>query len=120
MLLGEYEHTLDVKGRLAMPSKLRESLGNKFIITKGLDGCLFVYDLEQWHILETKLTALPMSRKNARDFARFFFSGACEGECDKQAKGYTSRKYEVDDRLHSPCCRHLPALFYCVIFLLLA
>ena len=86
MLLGEYEHTLDIKGRLAMPAKLRESLGNKFIITKGLDGCLLVYDMEQWHILETKLTSLPMSRKNARDFARFFFSGACEGECDKQGR----------------------------------
>ena len=86
MLLGEYEHTLDIKGRLAMPAKLRESLGNKFIITKGLDGCLFVYDMEQWHILEAKLTSLPMSRKNARDFARFFFSGACEGECDKQGR----------------------------------
>ena len=49
MLLGEYEHTLDAKGRLAMPAKLRESLGSKFIITKGLDGCLFVYDMEQWH-----------------------------------------------------------------------
>ena len=52
MLLGEYEHTLDAKGRLAMPAKLRESFGSKFIITKGLDGCLFVYDMEQWHQLE--------------------------------------------------------------------
>ena len=52
MLLGEYEHTIDAKGRLAMPAKLRESLGGKFIITKGLDGCLFVYDMEQWQKLE--------------------------------------------------------------------
>ena len=58
MLLGEYEHTLDAKGRLAMPAKMRESLGSKFIITKGLDGCLFVYDMEQWHQLEQKLAAL--------------------------------------------------------------
>lgn len=65
MLLGEYEHTLDAKGRLAMPAKLRESLGSKFIITKGLDGCLFVYDMEQWHQLEQKLAVLPMSRKPA-------------------------------------------------------
>ncbi len=86
MLLGEYEHTIDVKGRLAMPVKLRESLGNKFIITKGLDGCLFIYDLEQWHLLETKLASLPMSRKTARDFTRFLFSGACEAECDKQGR----------------------------------
>ena len=57
MLLGEYEHTLDIKGRLAMPAKLREALGNKFIITKGLDGCLFVYDMEEWHKVEAKLAA---------------------------------------------------------------
>lgn len=86
MLLGEYEHTIDAKGRLAMPAKLRESLGNKFIITKGLDGCLFVYDIEQWHLLEQTLAALPMSRKTARDFTRFLFGGACEGECDKQGR----------------------------------
>ena len=59
MLLGEYEHTLDIKGRLAMPAKLREALGSKFIITKGLDGCLFVYDMEQWQKLEAKLADCP-------------------------------------------------------------
>lgn len=86
MLLGEYEHTLDPKGRLAMPAKLRESLGSKFIITKGLDGCLFIYDMQQWQLLENKLSSLPMSRKTARDFTRFLFGGACEGECDKQGR----------------------------------
>lgn len=86
MLLGEYEHTIDVKGRLAMPAKLRESLGTKFIITKGLDGCLFVYDLTQWKLLEEKLTGLPISKKTARDFTRFLFGGACESECDKQGR----------------------------------
>ena len=86
MLLGEYEHTLDIKGRLAMPAKLREAWGNKFIITKGLDGCLFVYDMEEWHKVEAKLAALPMSRKTARDFTRFLFGGVCEGECDKQGR----------------------------------
>ncbi len=86
MLLGEYEHTIDPKGRLAMPAKLRDNLGSKFIITKGLDGCLFVYDLQQWQILESKLSSLPMSRKTARDFTRFLFGGACEGECDKQGR----------------------------------
>ena len=86
MLLGEYSHTLDTKGRLAMPAKLRESLGNKFMITKGLDGCLFVYDMEQWGLLEKKLAGLPMSRKTARDFTRFLFGGACEAECDKQGR----------------------------------
>ncbi len=86
VLLGEYEHTLDIKGRLAMPAKLRDSLGNKFIITKGLDGCLFVYDFEQWKILEAKLEALPMGQKKTRDYARFFFGSASEGECDKQGR----------------------------------
>jgi len=86
MLLGEYEHSIDPKGRLAMPAKLREGLGEHFIITKGLDGCLFVYDMEQWHLLEEKLGSLPMSRKNARDFNRFLFGGACDGECDKQGR----------------------------------
>ena len=86
MLLGEYEHTLDIKGRLAMPAKLRDALGNKFSITQGLDGCLFVYDMEEWQKVKTKLAALPMSRKTARDFTRFLFGGACEGECDKQGR----------------------------------
>ena len=86
MLLGEYEHSIDSKGRLAMPAKLREGLGAKFVITKGLDGCLFVYDMEQWQKLEQKLASLPMTRKNARDFTRFLFGGACEGECDKQGR----------------------------------
>lgn len=86
MLLGEYEHTIDTKGRIAMPAKLREGLGAKFIITKGLDGCLFVYALDEWQRVEQKLASLPMSRKTARDFTRFLFGGACEGECDKQGR----------------------------------
>lgn len=86
MLLGEYEHTIDAKGRIAMPAKLREALGTRFMITKGLDGCLFVYDEEEWQLLEQKLAALPMSRKTARDFTRFLFGGAFEAECDRQGR----------------------------------
>lgn len=86
MLLGEYEHSIDTKGRIAMPAKLREGLGTQFIITKGLDGCLFVYALDEWQRLEAKLATLPMSRKTARDFTRFLFGGACEAECDKQGR----------------------------------
>lgn len=86
MLLGEYEHSIDTKGRIAMPAKLREGLGAKFIITKGLDGCLFVYSMEEWQHVEQKLASLPMSRKTARDFTRFLFGGACEAECDKQGR----------------------------------
>lgn len=86
MLLGEYEHSIDTKGRIAMPVKLREGLGGKFIITKGLDGCLFVYAMDEWQRVEQKLASLPMSRRTARDFTRFLFGGACEGECDKQGR----------------------------------
>lgn len=86
MLLGEYEHSIDTKGRIAMPAKLREGLGGKFIITKGLDGCLFVYAMDEWQRVEQKLASLPMSRKTARDFTRFLLGGACEGECDKQGR----------------------------------
>ena len=70
-----------------MPAKLREELGNKFVITKGLDGCLYVYPLAEWKILEEKLKTLPLTNKDARAFVRFFFSGACEIELDKQYRG---------------------------------
>lgn len=86
MLIGEYEHSLDVKGRLIMPSKLREDIGDKFIITKGLDSCLFGFSQTEWNIFEEKLKTLPLTNKNARDFVRFFLSGAVECEVDKQGR----------------------------------
>ena len=86
MLIGEYEHSLDAKGRLIMPSKLRQDMGEKFIVTKGLDGCLFAFSQEEWLNFETKLKALPLSDKNARNFVRFFLSGATECEIDKQGR----------------------------------
>lgn len=86
MLIGEYEHSLDVKGRLIMPSKLREDMGEKFIITKGLDSCLFVFSQNEWLKFEEKLKTLPLTNKNARDFVRFFLSGATECEIDKQGR----------------------------------
>ena len=86
MLIGEYEHSLDVKGRLIMPVKLRQDMGEKFIITKGLDGCLFAFSQEEWLNFETKLKLLPLSDKNARKFVRFFLSGATECELDKQGR----------------------------------
>ena len=86
MLIGEYEHSLDVKGRLIMPSKLREDMGEKFIITKGLDGCLFGFSQNEWTNFEEKLKTLPLTNKNARDFVRFFLSGAIECELDKQGR----------------------------------
>jgi MraZ protein len=86
VFIGEYEHSIDVKGRLIMPAKLRDELGENFVITKGLDGCLFAYSLNEWKIFEEKLRALPLSNKNARDFTRFFLAGAMECEIDKQGR----------------------------------
>ncbi len=96
MLIGEYEHSLDAKGRLIMPAKLRTDMGEKFIITKGLDGCLFVFSQIEWSNFESKLKELPLTNKNARDFVRFFLSGATECEIDKQGRFLlvnTLRKY---------------------------
>ena len=86
MFFGEYEHSIDAKGRLIIPAKLRDALGANFMVTKGLDGCLSVYPMEQWAEFEAKLQALPMNQSSARAFARFFFSGATEGELDKQGR----------------------------------
>jgi MraZ protein len=87
MFIGEYQHALDPKNRIIVPAKLRDGLGAKFVITKGLDGCLYAYPLEEWKILENKLKTLPLTNKDARAFVRFFFSGACEIELDKQGRG---------------------------------
>ena len=86
MLIGEYEHSLDAKGRVIMPAKLREDMGEKFILTKGLDGCLFGFSQNEWANFEEKLKTLPLTNKNARDFVRFFLSGATECEMDKQGR----------------------------------
>ena len=86
MLIGEYEHTIDAKGRLSMPSKLRRDMGEAFIVTKGLDGCLFAFSQDEWKNFESKLKALPLSDKNARNFVRFFLAGATECEIDKQGR----------------------------------
>ena len=86
MFMGEYNHTIDAKGRLIVPSKFREALGDTFVVTKGLDGCLFVYDNEEWQAFEEKLRSLPITNKEARQFARFFLAGAVEVEVDKQGR----------------------------------
>jgi len=86
MFMGEFLHTIDTKGRLIIPAKFRESLGEKFITTKGLDNCLFLYPEKEWRNFEEKLKKLPVSQPNARAFVRFFFSGAAECEFDKQGR----------------------------------
>lgn len=86
MFMGEYQHNIDEKGRLIIPSKFRETLGATFIATRGLDHCLFVYPLSEWSMLEQKLKSLPLMKSDARAFTRFFFSGATECELDKQGR----------------------------------
>lgn len=86
MLLGEYKHSVDSKGRVIIPSKFREKLGEHFIVTRGLDGCLFVYPMEEWKKVEDKLQTLPLAQKDARKFTRFFYSAATECKVDKQGR----------------------------------
>ena len=86
MFMSEYNHTVDTKGRLIVPSKFREQLGDEFVVTKGMDGCLFVYANEDWSAFEQKLTSLPLINKEARKFARFFLAGAAQVEVDKQGR----------------------------------
>ena len=84
--MGEYQHTVDTKGRLIIPSKFRDDLADGFVLTRGLDNCLFGYPMTEWRKLEEKLKALPVTKKDARAFTRFFFSGATEVELDKQGR----------------------------------
>lgn len=86
MFMGEYHHTIDEKGRMIIPAKFREELGPTFVVTRGMDKCLFVYPEQEWKQLEQKLKTLPFTKKDARAFTRFFFSGAAESELDKQGR----------------------------------
>lgn len=86
MFTGEYQHTVDSKNRLSIPSKFRDLLGERFYISKGLDHCLFVFTESNWDDFKEKLSALPLSNKNARAFARSFFAGASECTLDKQGR----------------------------------
>ena len=86
MFMGEYSHSIDAKGRLIIPSKFREQLGEEFVLTKGLDGCLSIYPMDEWTAFEEKLKALPLTNKNARTFSRFFVAGATSCELDKQGR----------------------------------
>lgn len=86
MLIGEYHHNIDEKGRLIIPAKFREEIGNSFVATRGLDGCLFIYSMNEWEKIVSKLKVLPFTRKDARTFNRFFMSGATVCEFDKQGR----------------------------------
>ena len=86
MLMGEYHNNLDVKGRIVIPFKFREELGDKIVLTRGLDGSLFIYSLTTWSSLTEKLTTLSFTEKDSRNFIRFLLSGAVTLEFDKQGR----------------------------------
>ncbi len=86
MLIGEYHHNIDEKGRLIIPAKFRDEIGSSFVVTRGLDGCLFVYSLVEWEKIVSKLKTLPFTKKDARIFTRFFLSSATVCEFDKQGR----------------------------------
>ncbi|ETY73938.1 cell division protein MraZ [Lactiplantibacillus fabifermentans T30PCM01] len=86
MFFGEFEHALDAKGRLIIPAKFRELLGDHFVITRGMDGCIFGYPEARWSTLQDQLDNLPLTKKDARAFVRFFYSAAAECELDKQGR----------------------------------
>lgn len=86
MLIGEHWHTIDVKNRIMIPSKLRNELGPSFMITRGLDHCIYAYPMREWEKFEEKLASLPDTRSDARVFKRFFLSGATQVDMDKQGR----------------------------------
>lgn len=86
MFMGEFKHSIDAKGRLIIPAKFREQLGSDFVITRGLDGCLFGYPMSEWRVLEENLKKLPLNKRDARSFVRFFYSAATESDFDKQGR----------------------------------
>ena len=86
MFMGEYHHNIDDKARIVLPSKFREELGDNFVVTRGLEGCLFVYSAKEWQNIVSKLKTLPFTKKDARNFTRFFLSGATVAEFDKQGR----------------------------------
>lgn len=86
MFMGEFQQKLDTKGRMIIPSKFRDSLNEQFVITRGLDKCLFGYTMEEWARIEEKMKSLPLTKKDARKFMRLFFSGATVVDMDKQGR----------------------------------
>ncbi len=101
--MGEYQHNIDTKGRMIVPAKFRDGLGESFVLTRGLDQCLFAYPQEEWKILEEKLKKLPLTKKDARSFTRFFFSGAVECEVDKQGRINIPQPLRKYSKLEKEC-----------------
>lgn len=103
MLMGEFQHNIDAKGRLIIPAKFRDDLGDKFVITRGLDGCVFGYPLNNWNAIQEKLKQLPLAKKEARAFTRFFYSAACEVELDKQGRINVPKTLTTYAKLDKKC-----------------
>ena len=103
MLMGEYHHSIDEKGRLIIPSKFRNELGESFVVTRGLENCLFVYSLIEWEKIVNKLKKLPFTKQNARNFNRFFLSGATTLEFDKQGRINISQPLAAYAHLEKEC-----------------
>ena len=103
MFMGEYQHSLDTKGRLIVPAKFREDLGSDFVITRGLDGCLFGYPLEEWQRVQDKLKALPLNKRNNRAFVRFLFADATQCNFDKQGRINIPKQLREHAKLTKKC-----------------
>ena len=103
MFMGEFEHAIDTKGRLIIPAKFRKNLGKDFVITRGLDGCLFGYPLDEWQKVEEKIQQLPTNRKNNRSFVRFLFADAAQCNFDKQGRINIPKKLRVHADLNKAC-----------------
>ena len=103
MFMGQYQHSLDEKNRLIIPAKFRNELGSNFIITRGLENCLYVYDQKNWNLIVDKLNALPFTKKDARIFIRSFFSTATECELDKQGRVNIASRLITHAKLNKEC-----------------
>ncbi len=103
MFMGEYHHSIDEKGRIIIPSKFRNELGDSFVITRGLENCLFVYSLVEWNKIVDRLKKLPFTKKDARNFTRFFLSGATVTELDKQGRANINQSLIDFAKLEKEC-----------------
>ncbi|KRM07659.1 cell division protein MraZ [Liquorilactobacillus ghanensis DSM 18630] len=101
--MGEYHHTIDSKGRLIIPAKFREQLAKQFVLTRGMDGCLFGYPANEWQLLEKKLQQLPLTKRDARAFVRFFYSAATECEFDRQGRIVVPKSLRQHAELTKKC-----------------
>ena len=103
MFMGEYHHSIDEKGRIIIPSKFRNELGDSFVITRGLENCLFVYSLVEWNKIVDRLKKLPFTKRDARNFTRFFLSGATVTELDKQGRANINQALIDFAKLEKDC-----------------